>query len=378
MGGAVYVGIVTLAVAVTWFLSPVSIEATFLILSASAAMLIVDGSIAKRERTGAGTLLPFYLLQAILASLVVLAFATQGSIGISWLIFMPLLASSVLSSGRGVYLVLLLIGAAVAVAGIGIVTDWRIRSMAEAAIGFSAAGLFVLIIGELTLHERRARAEAARLAQDLVRANQQLKEFAAQAEDLAIGAERSRIARELHDSLGHVLTTINIQLEAARAMLPRDPGQAESSLIKSRELALEGLRSLRQTVVALRAEGLPPGGLPAAIQGLAGITPELSPTISVVGAVRPLASATELALYRIAQEALTNVRRHSRAASAKVVVDYSDSASVRLVVSDDGEGAVPLREGFGLMGIRERTAQLGGRLEIRSQPGFEVDVEVPG
>jgi signal transduction histidine kinase len=194
------------------------------------------------------------------------------------------------------------------------------------------------------------------------------------------------LAREIHDSLGHYLTVINVQMEAARAVMETDRERALDALGKAQSLAQEGLAEVRRSVTALRASPTESRPLPEAVAALveecraAGIPIEFA----IHGHPRQLAPQTELTLYRAAQEGLTNVRKHACASCAKLTLDYSDgnseSHSVRLTLQDDGLGASESGGGFGLLGVRERAQLLGGEVSIRTSAGqgFTLEVELPG
>jgi len=246
-----------------------------------------------------------------------------------------------------------------------------------------AAGiLFVSVFTYFALSEREARAEVERLAAELRAANQKLREYAAQVEELATAKERNRLAREIHDSLGHYLTVINVQLEAAELLVPADPERAKAALGKAQSLAQEGLADVRRSVAALRADPVSGRPLPEAVADLveesqaAGIVTKLA----VRGQARPLPPQAELTLYRVTQEALTNVRKHARASRADLTLDYAATDRVCLVIVDNGIGAAETGGGFGLLGLRERVQLVGGQFVVHSSPGegFSVDVQVPG
>jgi signal transduction histidine kinase len=246
-----------------------------------------------------------------------------------------------------------------------------------------AAGiLFVSVFTYFAIREREGRAEVERLAAELQTANTRLREYAAQVEELATIQERNRLAREIHDSLGHYLTVINVQLEAAQALVTDDPPRATTALRKAQSLAQEGLADVRRSVAALRAAPNDGRPLPEALGQLvaetraAGILTHLE----VLGQPRALAAQTEQTLYRAAQEALTNVRKHARASRADLTLDYAQADRLRLVIQDNGIGAAETAGGFGLLGLRERAALVGGSLAVQSAPGqgFRVEIEAPG
>ncbi len=243
------------------------------------------------------------------------------------------------------------------------------------------AFFFVILYTQAAVRERNARTEVERLAVELQQANRQLREYAAQAEELATAEERNRLAREIHDGLGHYLTGINMQIQAGRAVLDYDRDVALDALDKAQALAQEGLTEVRRSVAALRASPLDNRSLSQAIEALvnecraAGI----ATGFTVSGEALDLPPQIELALYRAAQEGMTNMRKYAQASSAEVVLDYRDTDRVRLAVSDTGVGTDDPSGGYGLVGIRERVQMLGGTMRIETTPGegFTLEVEVP-
>ena len=243
-------------------------------------------------------------------------------------------------------------------------------------LGLLGAAVFTAVVTELLQRERLAR-------EDLAATHGRLREYAAQAEELATTQERNRLARDIHDGLGHHLTVVQMQIQAARAVLSADPTTADAVLAKAQQQATDALVEVRRSVAALR-ETRTPVRLPEALKALAEETAAAGvPTaLEIEGTVRPLPSETEEALYRTAQEGLTNVRKHAAAGSARVVLDYADPGTVRLEVRDDGHGLPDdvAGVGFGLLGLTERAVRLGGRLDVSSDQGRGTTllVEVPG
>lgn len=225
----------------------------------------------------------------------------------------------------------------------------------------------VLLMGHLIVSEERAR--------------ELLNEYAAQVEELATVKERNRLAREIHDNIGHYLTAVNMQIEAARAVMKSHPEQAEHSLQKAQALTKEGLAEIRRSVSALRANPTHTRPLHEAIELLVEEhrTSGLNVDFRVEGAIRPCSAQVEITLYRIAQEALTNIRKHAKAAHADLILNYLNGNQVNLTVQDDGLGSADKGEGFGLVGIQERLKLLGGTIRIQTQPGagFTLRAEIP-
>lgn len=242
-------------------------------------------------------------------------------------------------------------------------------------LGLLTAAVFTAVLTRLLLREQASRAA-------LAVAHRQLRAYAVQAERLAAAQERNRVARDIHDGLGHALTVVQMQIKAARAVFAAEPARADDLLAKAQDQAEEALREVRRSVGALR-EPRPAVPLPEALRALAeeasaaGVPTE----VDVAGTARPLGAEAEESLFRAAQEGLTNVRKHAGATRAALLLDYSRPAAVRLEVRDDGAGAAgPPGPGFGLLGVRERAAHLGGTVTLESAPGrgATLRVEVPG
>jgi signal transduction histidine kinase len=244
----------------------------------------------------------------------------------------------------------------------------------RSGLGYLGAAVFTAVVTEVVQREQRARRE-------LAEANDLLRGYAAQAEQLATTQERNRVARDIHDGLGHHLTVVQMQVQAARAVLAADPARADAVLAKAQQQATEALAEVRRSVAALREPRTAPP-LPTALERLAAETSAAGvPTeLRVDGPARDLPAESAESLFRAAQEGLTNVRKHAGASSARVLLRFGDD-SVCLEVADDGRGlpgsAPP---GFGLLGLRERATRLGGRLDVAATPGGGTTllVEVPG
>lgn len=201
-----------------------------------------------------------------------------------------------------------------------------------------------------------------------------------------VAQERLRIARDLHDVLAHHIVVINSHAAVAAHLLDEradEPGLAPiaKSLHTIADASSGVLSELRSTLDVLRGNEVddrqPTPGLErladlAAAMGAAGVE------VSVDGERRPLPPAVEVTLYRIAQEALTNVVKHAAARHARVVLTHG-SAEVRLEVTDDGHGAAGGRRGYGIVGMTERAQALGGQLTAGNGPdgGFRVVATVP-
>lgn len=246
---------------------------------------------------------------------------------------------------------------------------------------FTAGVVFIVVFTQMALNEESSRREVVRLLNELTEANQRLREFALQAEDLATTKERNRLAREIHDGLGHYLTTIYMQIQAARAVSANDEERAQTILVKAQNLTQEALADVRHSVAALRSpvDGHQPladmiGGLLEGARN-AGIEPELI----IHGEERNLNPQTRWTLYRAVQEGISNACKHAKASQMWITLDYSRSDCVALEVEDNGIGPGEYKEGFGLLGLKERVNSVGGDVIIgqSKQGGFAFDIKVP-
>ncbi|MEU8828264.1 histidine kinase [Streptomyces sp. NPDC048636] len=237
--------------------------------------------------------------------------------------------------------------------------------------GITGAGL--LLIGYTLRLDNEARGNGYRLLA------QERAARRAEAETAAL-AERTRIAREIHDVLAHSLSAQLVHLEAARLLIERgeDSTKVLDRVVAARGMAREGLTETRQALSALRGEMVPVEDFlreSAAAEG-AGFATE--------GERRGLSAESGLAVRRVAQEALTNVRKHAPGARVRLRLVYAERV-VSLEVSDDGARRAPpaaglatTGSGYGLLGMRERAELLGGTLEAGPEgEGFTVRLRVP-
>ena len=213
-------------------------------------------------------------------------------------------------------------------------------------------------------------------------------QLVAQAREAGILDERQRLAGEIHDTLAQGLTGIVTQLEAAE-QARHVPEEWQRHFGQARSLARESLVEARRSVRALRPEQLDTAGLPDAIAAMARRWAQTAPSVALAvdttGDPRPLAADVEAALFRVAQEALTNVAKHAQASKVRLTLSYLDDV-VLLDVRDDGLGfdpanAVPADagSGFGLDAMRQRLGRVNGTLEVESAPaeGTAISACVP-
>jgi signal transduction histidine kinase len=201
---------------------------------------------------------------------------------------------------------------------------------------------------------------------------------------MAVNEERTRMAREMHDSLGHRLTVSIVQLEGAQRLIPTNPERATRMIGTMRDEMKEALAELRRTVSALRApivDNLPLdialSTLSQTFQQNTGIPTHFSISPGFPG----LPETHRLALYRAAQEGLTNIQRHAQARNAWMGL-HADDQKITLIMEDDGkgiDGQIENRSGSGLLGLRERAMQLDGEMRLieRHDGGTQLIFTVP-
>ena len=238
---------------------------------------------------------------------------------------------------------------------------------------YAAGYVFFGIFGWMMIEADRNRARSDQLFVELQSAHQQLKDYAARVEELTIAQERNRMAREMHDTLGHRLTIAAVQLEGAQRLIPTNPDKAASIVVTVREQVKEGLTELRQTVAMLRSsveEDLPLDKALARLVDQVQQAAALKIHLSLEGCPDNLSQPQRQALYRAAQEALTNIQRHAHASEAWVQLT-GKQGMISLLISDNGVGISPERaqSGFGLLGLKERAVLQGGEFHVDARPG---------
>jgi len=287
---------------------------------------------------------------------------------------------------------------------------WTGSYLATSAAEILAGFVFVAAFTRSAVVELAQRYRATLLLEELNRAHaelngahEQLRRYVDRVEELAVARERNRLAREIHDTLGHYLAIINVQLETAQKLGARDPAQGQAAVAAAKRLASECLTEVRRSVAALRPSALETGTLQGAVQQLAdemrratGLAVHVS--TSGEGTPAPLPPTAEVTVYRAIQEALTNVRKHAAARTVWIDLAWGPDA-LTVGVRDDGRGAPIIAPvavavgagapapaqgtqgapGFGLRGMGERLAAVGGALDIDTTPGagFRVALRVP-
>jgi signal transduction histidine kinase len=245
----------------------------------------------------------------------------------------------------------------------------------NSAFSFGLALLFVLLLINALLEERQSRAK-------LVIAHEQLRQYALRIEDQSALQERNRIAREIHDSLGHTLTAQSIQLDSALFLQHKNTEEASVFLKEAKQLCKQALQEVRQSVTTLRSDpfqGKSLDQIAAALVEEFRVTTAIKMTC-VMCVNHPIPTDVAAAGYRVLQESLTNIARHS-AATDVVLQLVTQEGALKFQIQDNGKGFDPAQNstGFGLQGMKERVMALGGQFKLSSLPGegCQISVKIP-
>jgi signal transduction histidine kinase len=350
---------------------PWHLGATFVLGGIYATLGVLYSPIVRRCGDRISTQL--YLVMVVIVTAMLYLSPAKGFFGI---IVLPMVSLAIFEFSRGWAII-----ASVSLFAASIGVFWQafgLRSVPGGIMSYLAAFAFTAAFTIIAKQALIAKERSEQLSHELAGANQQLREHAAQAEDLATTRERNRLAREIHDGLGHYLTVVKTQLDAATALMPTQPDKARAEVDKAAKLTGEALDDVRRSVGTLRTDAARPP-LPEALRAL---TQEarLPVMVRLEGTARPLPPGIEHALFRSAQEGLTNIRKHAAASSAEVALDFRAPGRVILAITDNGQGANgAAATGFGLLGIRERIEVLGGHVEAGNRPGggYALIIEVP-
>ena len=252
---------------------------------------------------------------------------------------------------------------------------------------FVIACVFAITIARVVLREQASRARAEALFSELTRSHQQLQDYADQVAELATTRERNRLAREIHDSLGHYLTVINVQLEKALTFRAQRPQEAEQAVSDAKRLASEALQDVRRSVSALRTTHELPAFVPALTELVERVRSERLPIdLRLIGSEALYSPQTLLTLYRAVQEGLTNIQKHAGPCHIAIDLEFGKQEA-QLIVRDTGCGFnseqlnSAVSEGcYGLVGLQERLELIGGNVTVKSAQGegTTLHVRIPG
>lgn len=239
--------------------------------------------------------------------------------------------------------------------------------------------LFVIYMVLLVKGKHEEKERVRLLNEQLGEANERLRAYAIEAERMAETRERNRLAREIHDTLGHALTGIVAGLDACILTVETAPDFTRAQLEKIRETARRGMTDVRRSVKKLRPADLEK--LPFR-EALTRMTEEFAASsgmnihFTVVGWPESLREDQEEVIYRVVQEGITNANRHGRAKNVNLTIGSSEG-KLRIIIADDGTGCEDVKQGFGLRHMKERLELLHGSLHFWNDAGFIVEAEIP-
>lgn len=239
--------------------------------------------------------------------------------------------------------------------------------------------IFILYCVNIILSQSRAIKEARQRSENLQTVNDQLKQYNKMTEKMAATRERNRMAREIHDTLGHTLTGISAGVDACMAIIDENPEQTKKQLELVSKAVREGIKDVRCSVSELRADALERFQLEKAIQEMiAEINSLAGVEVSFESNVKPLkfSEDEENVIYRIIQEGITNAIRHGHADRIKITAEKKDGI-LELKVKDNGIGCKDIKKGFGTKHMKERVSMLGGTISFSGEDGFLIDARIP-
>lgn len=260
---------------------------------------------------------------------------------------------------------------------------FNLASVSQMAF-FLLVNVLILVIAGFAQHNREERQKKDVLYRELLDAHRQLKQYSDEVGRLSVVEERNRIARDIHDTIGHNMTALIMQLQMAEHLYREDTARAAELLAGAVGTAKESLSGIREVVETLRGEKAT--GPKAAIHLLTAEFAEKTGAVIRLEIVEGEGdgggahgdpsgtrnAAADMALYRIVQEALTNAVRHGKATEISVDIQYL-AREIRFRIRDNGTGEPIITEGFGLKGIRERAETFGGNVTIKSGQGFSIE-----
>jgi two-component system, sensor histidine kinase and response regulator len=238
-----------------------------------------------------------------------------------------------------------------------------------------------LLIRRLQLQLQAQNQQLQQTQANLLQALEQERSLKRRIEEMASIAERNRIAREIHDSLGHSLTALNVQLQAAASLLLSDPTQAQSFLAQAQRLGTTAMQDVRQSVRALRNDDQEEQSLQEAIAALAEEFRQVTGVVPILDIqLAAIPSPITKTLYRIVQEGLTNISKYAQATHVQIqLMRTGESISLEIVDNGKGFDCNQATDGFGLQGMQERVAALDGNFTLTTEPerGCQIRIDIP-
>ncbi len=238
---------------------------------------------------------------------------------------------------------------------------------------------FVIYLVILIFRDKREKMQIRELNNKLKDANEQLREYAVEKEQMGEMKERNRLAREIHDTIGHILTGISVGVEAVQVLMDIAPDAAKEQLTTIGEMSKNGLNDVRRSVHKLKPDTMEMKSLDHAIYQM---VEETSKTTGAkiyfvsYGIGLKYGADEEETIFRLVQEGTTNSLRHGKASEIWIRLDKTEDG-VSISLNDNGEGCATVKEGFGLTHMRERVEMLGGNISFSGENGFAIRANIP-
>ncbi|MDF2890529.1 MAG: conserved rane protein of unknown function [Clostridia bacterium] len=257
-----------------------------------------------------------------------------------------------------------------------------VKSVVPLFFNYGVSIAFVMGMSYLVKIQIRERERLAYMNAELEQAYKKLIENAAMAQKLTVEQERTRMAREIHDTLAHTLTTLIVQLEACKKLASLDSSRLPAELEKAQELSRSGFNDIKRSIKALRPQVMEEKSFFASIISMINETMEnTSVHITLNNLLSQdikLSSQIEIALFRVIQESITNSIRHGQAGEIQIDLKQEHNM-LQLCIANNGMGCTNIKMGYGMQGIRERIESLKGNVEFSSSQGkgFKTKVSIP-
>lgn len=257
--------------------------------------------------------------------------------------------------------------------------DFWLENGIDLLMSIFLIAFFALLIYFLE-YQARERRKTENLNRELHESYAKLQEYSRKVGDLAITKERNRVAQEIHDSLGHIMTALIMNLDYMEKIVDKEPDKIKELIIKAQELARNSMTEVRNAVFTLK-EGKPTTGLLASVSKLIEdltVGQEVSIKLDTQGDMEGLSPDISNILFRTVQEALTNGVKHGNATEILIYIERMNDY-IKLQVKDNGTGCTEISKGNGLKGIEERIHSVKGivRLESVCNKGFIIDISIP-
>ena len=247
---------------------------------------------------------------------------------------------------------------------------------------FISLNLLFLILAMFLMRDYQNDQQKSNLLEKLQQSHRLLEEYARNVAKMTIFEERNRIAREIHDSLGHYLTGVNLQLDRASIYLNRDPEEVKEALQAAKLASTEALKDVRSSVSMLRNEDNLFGFQDEVEKIIKGIPPDYQINYHFNGNPNKFNHSVLLVLFRSLQESITNIQKHAQASEITISFDFKESTCT-FCIQDNGNGFDPSQinsqNSFGIAGIKERVELVQGDITIQSAPstGTSIKIIVP-